>query len=150
MDCEFFKESYYYSQPGPQGESVGHDLSWLTYPIRRDPPEQVGNTADTATDHIVSSSQITPNLSDEHPSEPELTPEPVLFVDDIPSTVSTDEILSDDVRLTDDVLSDMPNVEISNRYELPLRSTRGILPRKYDIETKPQRSRYPVNRVNID
>ena len=66
----------------------------------------------------------------------------------MPSTMSTDEILSDDVLLTNDVLNDMPNVEIPNRYELPPRSTRGIPPRIYDPEFEAQRSRYPVNREN--
>ena len=36
MDCEFFEESYYFSQLGPQGESVGNDLNWPTYPVRMD------------------------------------------------------------------------------------------------------------------
>ena len=27
MDCEFFEESYYFSELGPQGESIGDDLS---------------------------------------------------------------------------------------------------------------------------
>ena len=76
MDCEFFEESYYFSQFGPQGESVGNDLSWLTYPIRMDPPEQV-----------VSSSRITPVLllSTKHPNEPEVTSDLELFVNDMPS-----------------------------------------------------------------
>ena len=109
MDCEFFEESYYFSQLGPQGESVGDDLSWLTYPIRMDPPEQVGNTVDTTTDHIVSSPQITPILFDKHPNEPEVKPKPELFFDDMSDTVPTDDVL-----LSNDVLSDndMLNVEM--------------------------------------
>ena len=118
MDCEFFEGSYYFSQLGRKGESVGDDLSWLTYPARMDPLEQVGNTADTATDHIVSSPQITPVLSDEHPRELEVTPK--LFFDDMPGTVPTDDVL-----LSNDVLN------IQNRYELPPRSTRGIPLKRY-------------------
>ncbi|XP_057529747.1 uncharacterized protein LOC130808284 [Amaranthus tricolor] len=29
MDCDFFEQSYYYSQPDPQGERASNDLSWL-------------------------------------------------------------------------------------------------------------------------
>ena len=45
----------------------------------------------------------------------------------MPSTTPTDEILSNDV------LSNIPNVEISNMYELPPRNTRGVPPRRYDL-----------------
>ena len=86
--------------------------------------------------------------SDEHPNEPEVTPEPELFVDDMPSTESTNETLTNDVLLTDDMLDDVPNAEISNRYELPPRSTRGIPLRRYDPEFEAQRSRCLVNREN--
>ena len=41
------------------------------------------------------------------------------IIDNMPGTVPTNEILFDDV------LNDIANVEISNRYELPLRETRG-------------------------
>lgn len=61
------------------------------------PSEQVGNTTDTATDHIVSLSQITLVLSDDHSNEPEVTPEPELFITDMLGTVPTDEVLTDDV-----------------------------------------------------
>ena len=30
MDCDFFENSYLYSQPRPQGETICDDLSWLT------------------------------------------------------------------------------------------------------------------------
>ena len=62
MDCEFFEDSYYFSQLSPPGESVGDDLSWLIYPIRMDPPEQVGNTADmpgtVQTDDVLLSNDV--------------------------------------------------------------------------------------------
>ena len=96
----------------------------MTYLVRVDPPERVGNSVDNITDHIVSSSQIFPVLSDEHPNEPEVTPELALFIDDMPSmpgTMPTDEISFDDV------LSDLLNVEIYNKYELPQRITQGSI-----------------------
>ena len=62
MDCEFFEESYYFSQLSSQGENQVEDLSWLKYPDRIDPKEQVGNTIDTTSESIVfpSSLQFTP------------------------------------------------------------------------------------------
>ena len=67
----------------------------------------------------------------------------------MPNTESTNEKLTNDVLLTDDdMLNNVPNFEISNRYELLPRSTRGIPLRRYDLEFEPQRSRYPVNREN--
>lgn len=110
-----------------------------------DSPEQAGNTADTATDHVVFPFQITLVLSVEHPNEPETTLEPELFVDDMPGTVPPDEILSNEVLLPDFVLNNIPNVEISSKYELPARSTRGVPPKRYDPEYELQRSWYPIN-----
>ena len=67
----------------------------------------------------------------------------------MPSTESTNETLTNDMLLTnDDMLNDVPNVEISNRYELPPRSTRGLPPRRYEPEFEAQRSRYRVNKEN--
>ena len=83
-----------------------------------DPIEQVGNTTDTASENIVSSPpQSTPVLSDEHLNEPKVTLEPDMLM---PGTVPNAETLSDDV------INSMNNVEISRRYELTLRSTRGV------------------------
>ena len=64
MDCDFFEHSYYYTQPGPQGEMTmtSDDLSWVVYPVMpdqvvsdsTDPKEQVGEATDTVSDIIVS------------------------------------------------------------------------------------------------
>lgn len=81
-----------------------------------DPLKQVGNTIATPSDYIVSSSQIISFIFDEHPNEPEVTPAPELFINDVLGTMLTDEILSNDV------LNDMANIEIPNRYELPPRT----------------------------
>ena len=56
MDCDFFEQSYYYTQPRPQGENTSDDLSWLLYPVTIDqePKEQVGETTDVVTENIVS------------------------------------------------------------------------------------------------
>jgi len=40
------------------------------------------------------------------------------------------------------------NEENTRKYQLPPRSTRGIPPRRYDLEFESQRSRYPLSRVN--
>ena len=82
------------------------------------PPKQVGNTADTATNHIVSPSQSTLVLSDEHSNEPKITSKPELFIDHMLGIVPTN-----------DLLNVMPNLEISRRYKFPPTSTRGIPPR---------------------
>ena len=44
-----------------------------------------------------------------------------------------------------DIAKDVPSVKSPLRYELPPRSTRGILAKRYDLEFKAQRSRYPIN-----
>ena len=126
MNCDFFEQSYYYTQAGPQGDTVSDDLSWLIHPIMidSDPKEHVGETTDVASEVIVSPLQSTPVPSNEHPTEQEVTPEPLI------------DISNDDV----------PSVDIPNRYELPPRSTIGVPPKRYDAEFESQRSRYPPNR----
>ena len=71
MDCDFFEQSYYYTQPGPQGETVSDDLSWLIHPlmIDPDPKEQIGETTDVVSKVVVSPLQSAPVPSDEHPTE---------------------------------------------------------------------------------
>ena len=115
MDCDFFEQSYYYTQPRSQGESVSEDLSWLIHPLvdSRDPKEQVGNTADIASENTVSSSpHATP--APEHPVEQEVTPNPP-FID-----MSNDDTV--------------PSIDVPRRYEFPPRSTRGVPLRRYDPE----------------
>ena len=128
MDCDFFEQSYYYTQPSPQGETVNDDLSWLIYPVMidQDPKEQVGETTDIVSEAIVSPLQFIPVPSDEHPTEQEVTPEPII----------------------DTSNDDAPSVDIPSRYELPPRSTRGVPPKRYDPEFESQHSRYPTNRGN--
>ena len=81
MDCDFFEQSCYYTQPSPQGENGDEDLSWLTYAGRIDPTEQVGNTTNTAPKYIVPSSQCTSTPSDEPSTKPEVVSE-TIFNDD--------------------------------------------------------------------
>ena len=94
MDCDFFEQSYYYSQPRPQGENVSsEDLSWLTHPIviDPDPKEQVGKTTDVVTENIVSPTfDSFPLLSTKHL-----------------------EMNSEEVILENEVISDNPEV-VSN------------------------------------
>ena len=67
---------------------------------------------------------------------------PSTIIDDMPDIVPTDEIVYDDV------LNDIPNVDLTNRYELPPRSTRGIPSKRYDPDFEAQKSRYPVQKVS--
>ena len=82
MDYDFFEQSYYYTQPGPQGETISDDLSWLICPIiiESDPKEQVGETTDVVSEVIVSLLQFTLIPSDEHPTEQEVNPKPLIDI----------------------------------------------------------------------
>ena len=118
MDCDFFEQSYYYSQPRPQGENVSNeDLRWLTHPlvIDPDPKEQVGKIADVVTESIVSPPlDFSPVLCTEHP---EMNSEEVIL---------KNEVISDNpevVNISDHVVSN----DTLDRYEA-------------------QRSRYPISR----
>ena len=42
------------------------------------------------------------------------------------------------------------SVEMSNRYELPPRKTRGVPPKRYDPEYEAKRSRYLADRNNVE
>ena len=147
MDCDFFEQSYSYTQPSPQGETVSDDLSWLIYPamIEHDPKEQVGETIDVDFEVIVSHLQFTPVPSNEHPTEQEVTPEPFTHV---PSNEHPTEQEVTPEPLIDISNDDVPSVDIPNRYELPPRSTRGVPPKRYDPEFESQSFWYPINRGN--
>ena len=69
IDCDFFEQSYYYTQPRPKGETTNDDLSWLICPVVNDPEpkEQVGKTIDIVSEDMVSPLQSTPILPIEHP-----------------------------------------------------------------------------------
>ena len=71
MDCYIFEQSNYYTQLGPQGETVSDDLRWLIHPVMidSDPKEQVGETTDVVSKVVVSPLQSAPVPSDEHPTE---------------------------------------------------------------------------------
>ena len=130
MDCDFFEQSYYYTQPRSQGESVSEDLSWLIHPLAdsRDSKEQVGTTTDIATNIVTEPSPQTTPVP-EHPTEQEVTPSsPSPFID-----ISTNDIVPS-------------SVVVPRKYELPLQSTRGMPPKRYDPEFKSQRSRYSICR----
>lgn len=126
MDCDFFKDSYYITQPRSQGESMNsEDLSWLIHPLTngRDPKEQVAITTDVVTETDAPPSPHSSPVP-EHLAENEVTPE----------------------SPTNDTNNNMPSEDanIPKRYELPPRSTRGVPPKRYDPEFESQRSRYPI------
>ena len=128
MDCEFFEDSYYFSQLRSPGENHSEDLSWLIFPSRIDPKEQVGYTTDTASEMIV------------HSSTPQFTPAPE-HLDSLESPEvignTSDNVIgntSDNVMVDNDTTEDtefsveinnVQSVEMSNKYELPPRRTRG-------------------------
>ena len=132
MDCDFFEQSYYYPQPGPQGERVSDDLSWLIYPVVKDlnPKEQVGETIEVVTEDIVSPLLTTPVL--EHPIQQE-------------EVIPQEEVILEPQENSDNNLDHVASVDVPNRYELHLRITTGIPPRRYDLEFEAQRSRYQVS-----
>uniref|UniRef100_A0A803MX05 Retroviral polymerase SH3-like domain-containing protein n=1 Tax=Chenopodium quinoa TaxID=63459 RepID=A0A803MX05_CHEQI len=140
LDCEFFKQTYYYTQLGPQGENLSDDLSWLTYPkmVDPDPTTQVGNTTDATPEAVVPLPlQSPPDPPNEHPS------------DDIPSS---EEVPSESSPVSYNMpeINPVSNESEQNRYELPPRSTRGVPPRRYDPEYEDQRSRYPIERISTE
>lgn len=141
LDCEFFEQSYYYTQLSPQGESLSDDLSWLTYPevMNPDPITQVGNTTDVAPETSVSPRLTTPVPSDEHPSDDLSTAE----VDS--ENPGTDTITETNTTTETNTI---PSCSVPNRYQLPPRSTRGVPPRRYDPEYEAQRSKYPIERIS--
>ena len=63
MDCDFFKQSYYYTQPRPQGENTSDDLSWLLYPVVTDV------VTDVVTENIVSPLQTDLQIDSVQPTE---------------------------------------------------------------------------------
>uniref|UniRef100_A0A803KSV8 Reverse transcriptase Ty1/copia-type domain-containing protein n=1 Tax=Chenopodium quinoa TaxID=63459 RepID=A0A803KSV8_CHEQI len=142
LDCEFFEQTYYYTQLSPQGENLSDDLSWLTYPemVDPDPTTQVGNTIDAASEAVDSLPlQSTPDYPVEHPS------------DNNPS----EEVPSEEVPFEQSPVSyNMPeinpvsNESEQNRYEFPPRSTRGVPPRRYDPAYEDQRSRYLIEGIS--
>ena len=92
----------------------------------RDPKEQVNDTTVTITETTV----LPPTHSiavPEYPADLEVTPNSI--------DVNNDVMSSDNV---------------SRRYELPPRNTRGIPPRRYDPEFESQRSRYPIYQDSQD
>ena len=92
--------------------------------IDLDLKEQEGETTDVVSEDMVSPLQFTPVSSDEHPTEQEVTPKPLIDISN----------------------HDVPSVDIPRRYELPPRSTRGVSPKRYDPEFESERSQYPTNR----
>lgn len=90
-----------------------------------EPKEQVGGTTDVVSEDIVSLLQTT----DEHlhPLPPKVT--------------------FDSLHTNDDVIEPVPII-MPTRYELPPRSTRGIPPKRYDLDFEAQRSIYLINKDN--
>ena len=85
MDCEFFEESYNFSQLNSQRENRIEDLSQLTYPGRIDPKEQVSNNTDTASESIVLPSTLQFTPIPEHLESPEV-------IDDTSHNVMTNDV----------------------------------------------------------
>ena len=131
MDFEIFQETFYHAQHSSQREIVSDDLRWLlhqVHPIVSDtgPKEQVGETINVVSDDIVSPLQSTLVTTNEHPIPQEVSSEQV-------HTISNNPI-------------NIVNVSVPNKYELPPRSTWGVLPKRYDPEFEEQRSRYSISR----
>ena len=116
MDCDFFEQSYYYPQPGPQGERVSDDLSWLIYPVVKDlnPKEQVGETIEVVTEDIVSPLLTTPVL--EHPIQQE-------------EVIPQEEVILEPQENYDNNLDHVASVDVPNRYKLPP-GVQGEFPRE--------------------
>ena len=113
-----------------RGEIISDELSWLMHPIviEYEPKEQVDNPTDVASKAAISPPpQIMPVLSDvsREITEQKVTPEPEC-----------------------DDTNDISTVETPCRYELPPKSTRGIPPKRYDLEYEAQRSRHPLDQGN--
>uniref|UniRef100_A0A803L9R4 GAG-pre-integrase domain-containing protein n=1 Tax=Chenopodium quinoa TaxID=63459 RepID=A0A803L9R4_CHEQI len=125
-----------HSDLGPQGETTSDDLSWLIYPemMDHDPPTQVGNTTDVATETSVSapSLQSTPMATTEHPES---------------ISVEVNSENHESCIVPTDFVS-VPSENCLNRYELPPRSMRGVPPKRYDPEYEDQRSKYPIEKIN--
>lgn len=96
--------------------------------IDMDPKEQVGKSTDVVTENMITPllpTQVPSQVpSDEHPTtlrgnlEPhKLIPEPHEIIDC--ESCETEPI---------------SNIEIPSRYELPPRRTRGVSPKRYDLE----------------
>ena len=75
--------------------------------------------------------------SDEHLTTQEVTHEPREIIHEPRETVNCENCGIDSIS----------NVEIQDRYELPLRSTRGVPPKRYP-EFEAQQSRYFVQKVS--
>ena len=97
---------------------------------KQDPKEQVGETTNDVTKHIVSPLQIPVTLV-EHPNPNE-------------EVVIPKEVISEPVVIVDNSNS-IVDVTTSDRYKLPAGSTKGVPPRRYDPDFEAQCSRYPVN-----
>lgn len=79
---------------------------------------------------LVSPLYYCPVPPNEHPSSPEN-----------PFNVPSEQIDTIDNNPIDIVTVSMPN-----RYELPLISTRGVPPKRYDLEFEALRSKYPISK----
>lgn len=55
------------------------------------------------------------------------------------------EVIYDNLEVVD-ISNHVVNNDALDIYELPPRSTRGVPPKRYDLEYEAQRSRYPISR----
>ena len=93
--------------------------------------EQVGETIEVVTEDIVSPLLTTPVLK--HPIQQQ-------------EVIPQEEVILKPQENSDTNLDHVASVDVPNRYELPLRNTRGIPPSRYDPEFEAQRSRYLVSK----
>ena len=103
--------------------------SWLIYPVVNYlfPKEQVGKTTEVVSEVIVSPLLTSPIL--EHPvPQKEVIPKPQETV------IPQEEVIPEPQENPDTNLDHVASVDVPNRYELPPKSTRGILLRRYDPE----------------
>uniref|UniRef100_A0A803KTW4 GAG-pre-integrase domain-containing protein n=1 Tax=Chenopodium quinoa TaxID=63459 RepID=A0A803KTW4_CHEQI len=136
---------------GSQGEGSVEDLSWLTYPelVDPDPKEQVGKATEI-TDNILQSS-LQGALPDDSNT---LTENPIRDENEVCTPDSCEPanipfegksgMSSESTR--DEENQEQQIEENSEKYVLPPRSTRGVPPKRYDLDFEAQRSKYPVSR----
>ena len=133
MDCEFFESEFYCNRLRCQREKQDDDLRWLTgsWMSNLDQNEQVGGATErtylvvqSIPQTILSEDQVS-NLANEHESL-------VTNIVDVPN----DEIVEAEKEETGE--------NHCQNYVLPPRTTRGVPPKRYDLDFESRRSRYPI------
>ena len=129
LDCDFHENSYYYHHLRCQGEKqTTYDLSWLT--VHTDSKEQVGNTPEigfeTPVQHLSLPKSLFPLSSDPSMEVNQTTTNPSNCDENCPII---------EIQENEEATKTIPEtVEELTEHKLPPRSTRGILPKRYDPE----------------